>query len=144
MLHGMSMTNNFVLDTHVFIWLVNGDVTLPSRIRTTIGHALSDGNVFLSAISCWEIAMLEQRGRIVLTKPCLEWINECLSRTGIQILELTPDISVESCHLPDFSHGDPTDRMIIAGARLTNSTLITRDKIMLAYGKKHHVHTLSV
>src|SRR3990167_10879140 len=114
---GMPPMNNFLLDTHVFIWLLNGDTSLPPKIRKIIGEHLTTGNVYLCAISCWEIAMLEQRNRIILTKPCIEWINEGLSRSGIQILELTPEISVESCQLPDCSHGDPADKIIIASAR---------------------------
>ena len=135
--------SNLLLDTHVFIWLMNGDTTLPLKIRKHISSSLLENNVYISAISCWEIAMLEQRNRIILTKPCLEWINEGLSRSGIQILELTPAISVESCKLPDFPHGDPADRMIVAGARLSHSVLITRDKTLLAYGKKHYVDVLA-
>src|SRR3990167_974590 len=139
MLLGMPAMNNLLLDTHVFIWLMNGDATLPLKVRKNIASALVEGNVYLSAISCWEIAMLEQRKRIVLTKPCLEWINEGLSRSGIEILALTPGISVESCKLSEFTQGDPADRIIVASARLTNSVLVTRDKVLLAYGKKHHV-----
>jgi len=133
---------DLVLDTHVFIWLMMGDSTLPLKIRETIADSLSNANVSLSAISCWEIAMLEQRGRIVLTEPCLKWIETGLHRSGIQILELTPEISVESCNLPGEIHGDPADRMIIAGARLSNSTLITRDKIILNYAKKHYLRVM--
>ena len=127
----------------MFIWLLNGDATLPPKIRKTIGESLSTGNVYLSAISCWEIAMLAQRNRIILTKPCIEWITEGFSRSGIQLLELTPEISVESCQLPDFHHGDPADRMIIASARLTNSYLVTRDQTIIAYGKKHYVNIIA-
>ena len=133
----------YLVDTHIFIWLLNGDKNLSPKICKIINKTLLEGNVYLSAISCWEIAMLEQRKRIVLATPCLEWINEGLSRSGIQILELTPAISVESCQLPDFLHGDPADRMIIASARLTGSALITKDQAMLAYGKKHHVNVMS-
>lgn len=140
---GMLTMNNLVLDTHVFIWLLNGDITLSLKLRKIIGKVLSEGNVYLSAISCWEIAMLEQRKRIILTKPCIEWIHEGLSHSGIQILALTPEISVESCQLPDFSHGDPADRMIIASARLTNAHLVTYDQTIIAYGKKHHINIVS-
>ena len=82
---GMPRMTDLVLDTHVFIWLMMGDSTLPLKIRETIADSLSNANVSLSAISCWEIAMLEQRGRIVLTEPCLKWIETGLHRSGIQI-----------------------------------------------------------
>src|SRR3990167_7680450 len=123
--------SNLLLDTHVFIWMLNGDSTLPVKVRKTISESLSKGNVYISAISCWEIALLEQKKRIILTEPCLKWINESLLHSGIQILELTPQICVESCTLPDNLHGDPADKIIIASARVTNLRLITKDRTIL-------------
>ena len=53
-----------VLDTHVWIWLVIGDATLSADARGAIEHAARTGSVLVPAISVWEVAMLESRGRI--------------------------------------------------------------------------------
>ncbi len=134
--------NNLILDTHVFVWLLNGNATISTATRNIIQKTLSNGNVYISAISCWEIAMLEERKRIILTEPCLQWINEGLSHSGVQVLPLSAEISVESCNLPGNPHGDPSDKIIIASARLTNSHLITKDNAIIAYSKQHHVNVL--
>ena len=144
MLLGTPTMNNLVLDTHVFIWYLTGDTTLPVKSRQLINQHLTKANVYISAISCWEMAMLEQKKRIVLTEPCLQWIHEGLQGSGIQVLELTPQICVESCALPGNLHGDPADRMIIASARTTHSQLLTRDQSIIAYGKKNHVQVVEV
>lgn len=136
--------NNVLLDTHVFIWLVNGDSTLPVKIRKLINESLLAGNVYLSVMSCWEIAMLEEKKRIILTEPCLQWIDDALRRSSVQIAELTPQITIESCKLPGQLHGDPVDRMIISTARAMHLRLITRDQSIINYGKKHHVNVLAI
>ena len=124
--------------------MLNGDAILPLKIRKLISESLLKADVYISAISCWEIAMLEQKKRIILTEPCLSWINNGLKLSDIQLVELTPEVCVESCALSDNVHGDPADRMIIASARITHSHLMTRDKSILAYGKKHHVNVIPV
>lgn len=134
--------SNLLLDTHVFIWLMNGDSTLPTKIRKTIRESLLSANVYIQAISCWEIAMLESKKRIVLTKPCLDWIQTALTQSAIQIIPLSAEVSVESCQLPDGFHEDPADRIIVASARLHDLTLITRDKRIHAYSNKHYVRVL--
>lgn len=135
------LSNNILLDTHILIWLMNGDNKLSQSIQHHIENARRDGSVNISAISIWEIAMLEQKKRIILNKPCLEWIKDSLYH-GIHLLPLTPEISVESCRLPGYLAGDPADRMIVATARVESLLLITCDERILAYGKQKLVRTL--
>jgi PIN domain nuclease of toxin-antitoxin system len=76
--------------------------------------------------------MLEQKGRIILNTPCIDWIKKALS-FGIQIIALTHEIAAESCKLPQYIFGDPADRIIIASARIEGLTIITHDDRILAY-----------
>lgn len=136
-------TNNLLLDTHVLIWLMNGNANLSKKSQELIEHARKHGTIFISAISIWEVSMLEHKQRITLNKPCLEWIKSAL-HYGIQLCALTPEIAVESCQLPGYSAGDPADRIIIATARIESLVLLTCDERILAYGQKKLVSTLSV
>jgi len=131
-----------LLDTHIFIWYVNGDETLTKASRKIIDQAIQNNALYLSAISLWEISMLDRKGRIVLEAPCLEWINKSLALTHAQIAPLTPSITVESCYLPGAFHEDPADRLIVSTARVEGLTLLTRDERILAYGQEKHVGTL--
>lgn len=131
-----------LLDTHIFIWLMNGDTSIPVKIRKIINESIIESAVYLSIISCWEIAMLERKKRITLTSPCDDWIETATEKTGIEILSLTPNICAESCNLPDGFHEDPADRMIVASARIEDLTLITRDESILKYASLHHVKAI--
>lgn len=136
-------TKRILLDTHVWLWHISGEETLSHRIINLIDTAASRHELFISAISVWEIAMLANKRKIVLNTSCLSWINASLSLPGITLIPLSPEIAVESCQLPDNFHGDPTDRILAATAKIENLTLITRDKKLLVYGAKKHISTLS-
>jgi PIN domain nuclease of toxin-antitoxin system len=130
----------FVLDTHVWIWLMEGLTSdLSDATVSAIEEAGGRGEVALAAISVWELGMLEARGRITLSRSIDEWVRAALTAPGLQLVDLTPEIAVESTRLPGNPHGDPADRMIIATTRVLGGTLITCDDRILAYGAAGHV-----
>jgi len=130
-----------VLDTHVFIWLVNGtEGQLKEAVVSDIQTASRLGRLSISAISIWEVAMLDAKGRIHLGQDCLSWVRSSIRRAGIQIVPILPEIAVESTRLPGEPHGDPADRLIIATARYSNSTLVTRNQSIIQYAGGGFVH----
>jgi len=134
-----------LLDTHIWIWLLNGDKKLKnSKTLSLITIAVKYANIRISAISIWEIGMLESKGRIQFPISCLDWVNKALSAPGTSLAPINPAIAIESSRLPENFHGDPADRLIVATARNLNATLITHDKNILAYGKKNHVKTINI
>lgn len=140
----MLKRNKIILDTHVFIWFVLGEKKIPVDKLALINNHLEFGSVYIAAISLWEIAMLERRARFAIHQPCLQWINNSLKETGINVASLTPEIAVESVNLPGELHGDPADRLITATARYIGASLFTRDKKILAYAKEKHIECVKV
>jgi PIN domain nuclease of toxin-antitoxin system len=140
----MRNPDDLLLDTHVWIWLMNGTPgkLSPATLRR-IQTAAGKGRVFISAISVWEVATLEARGRITLSMDCRAWVDRALAAPGIQFAAMTPDIAVDSARLPGVIHGDPADRILIATARALNSSLVTRDDQILSYSEKGHVRALA-
>lgn len=133
-----------LLDTHIWIWLVMGHAQLKSsRSLQQIQHAVKHSNLRLSAISIWEVGMLEAKGRIQFQVSCLDWARQALGAPGILLVPLSPEIAIESSRLPGDFHGDPADRIIVATARHLAATLVTSDKDILAYGKQKHLSVLS-
>lgn len=59
---------------------------------------------------------------------------------GLQLLELSPEILIESVRLPGDMHRDPSDRMLVATARVHGLTLITGDKQILRYAAAGHLN----
>ncbi len=128
-----------VLDTHAWIWLMNGDTTLRQEAVALAREAARAGNLFVSAISAWEIAMLTARGRIVLTQDPLDWVRTSVARAGLTVEPLSPEVMVASTRLPGDLHGDSADRFIVATTRSLGGVLVTRDRQLLTYADQGHV-----
>ncbi|NJN24417.1 MAG: type II toxin-antitoxin system VapC family toxin [Acaryochloridaceae cyanobacterium RL_2_7] len=136
-------SNLLVLDTHIWIWLLNGDVDqLSEDGLKAIAGASESGQIGVCAISVWEVGMLEAKGRLRLSQGCLDWVRTALSAPGIRLLELTPEIAIESSRLPGEIHGDPADRMLAATARILNGTLVTKDQKLLDYGAQSYLSVI--
>lgn len=131
-----------VVDTHVLIWAVQGDGRLGPTARRLIDEAATAGQLQVSAITPWEIAMLAQRGRLALGRDVGAWLNDALRLPGIGLSPLAPAICVDSVRMPGDLHGDPADRLIIATARHAGLPLMTADRAILAYGAAGHVRTV--
>ncbi|MBF0624927.1 MAG: type II toxin-antitoxin system VapC family toxin [Magnetococcales bacterium] len=132
-----------LLDTHVWLWMMLGDETLAEPVRERIREAARLDRVQVAAISLWEVAMLHQRGHLVLNIPPLQWIHSALTAPGITVAPLTPTIAMDSVALPNLNHKDPADRMILATARVEKAILLTRDQRMLDYASQGHVAVLA-
>jgi PIN domain nuclease of toxin-antitoxin system len=132
-----------LLDTHCWLWAQLGLIQRLSKAALqAIRSAESDGNLRISVISIWELAMLENRGRVALPMNIRTWVDQALSKPGIAVSPLTPEIMIESVHLPGELHGDPADRMLTATARVLGATLVTKDDRVLRYSKLRHVRAL--
>jgi len=132
-----------VLDTHVWVWLTEGVSDLKIAARKHIESAARDGNLFVSAISVWEVGMLEAKGRVTFDEDCGTWVRNALGAPGISLVPFTPEIAVSSTRLPGPFHGDPADRIIVATARSFGGTLVTADKAILAYAESGLLRVLA-
>jgi PIN domain nuclease of toxin-antitoxin system len=94
-------------------------------------------------MSIWEFSLLASKGRLVLNRPCLEWVDVALSRSGTDLILLTSEIAVDCNGLPGQFHSDPADRIITATARVEGLTVITRDRQILDYAREGHVSALA-
>jgi PIN domain nuclease of toxin-antitoxin system len=128
-----------LLDTHIWVWWVHGNTRLTSAQVEAIAVSEADA-IGVSAISCWEVAKLVERRRLELPCSVDEWIEQALSYPGMRLLELSPEIAIESCRLPGTFHRDPADQIIVATARVHGCPLLTSDARLLAY---QHVPTIA-
>jgi len=138
-----SRTDILLLDTHVWVWLINGDNKLKSSASLPlIEDAGKRDALKVLIMSVWEIGMLVSKGRLDLGMNVYEWVNKALTAPGISLLSLSPEVALESADLPDSFHGDPVDRLLVASARNSNSIIVTRDHRILNYGKTKHVRVI--
>ena len=131
-----------LLDTHAWYWLIDGNPRLPDGSRQTIDIAAARGELLVSVISVWEVAMLEAKARVAFDIGCLDWIRQALA-PPIRLAPITPEIAVESTRLPEPFHRDSVDRLLIATARVDRLRLMTRDRRILDYAAQGHVRALA-
>ena len=117
-----------LLDTHTWVWLMNGSDRLGREARRAIQRSLAEEAVLVSAISPWEVAMLVSRGRLSLDRDVGEWVGTALNIPGVRLEALSPEIAVASTRLPGDLHGDPADRIIAATSRHLGTGLVTDDQ----------------
>jgi len=121
-----------VCDTHVWVWWVHASDQLSDNQIRAVRTNETD-IIGVSAISVWEIAKLVEHRRLELPCPLDEWFAKALEYPGIRLLELTPEIAIESTQLPGLFHRDPADQIIVATARRHNCPLVTSDNRILRY-----------
>jgi PIN domain nuclease of toxin-antitoxin system len=121
-----------LFDTHVLVWFVNGDDKLSRQLRERISFHQENG-LAISAITVWETAMLTNRNRIQLNTSIEDWISTVLQLPYIELIPLSPEISIEAIHLPSPFHKDPADRIIVATSRILNIPVATIDRAINDY-----------
>jgi PIN domain nuclease of toxin-antitoxin system len=121
-----------LLDTHIWIWWIHGDKKLSSEFYNYIKEKELEG-LGISTISCWEVAKLVEYDRLKLPILIDEWLDKALAYPGIQLLELTPRICIESTQLPGDFHRDPADQIIVATARVYDCPIVTSDRKIREY-----------
>lgn len=128
------------LDTHTLIWWATGDATLSLRAKTVIDQEQAiEGDIIVSSITAWEIAMLVAKGRLMLTVDVKTWIEAVADIDQVRFLPVDNDIAMQSVHLPGEFHSDPADRIIVATARKLGAILVTKDEKIT-----HYQHALTV
>lgn len=128
------------IDTHVLVWLATGARQMISKkAMKRITEELDRGEIWVSAISAWEIAMLVERERLVLSLDVESWLGKISEIDAIRFQQVNNKIAIESVRLPGKFHTDPVDRIIVATARTMGLVLITADEKIQAYP---HVNTI--
>ena len=112
-----------LLDTQVLLWMLWGDTQLGRQARESVELGLREQTAAVSAMSFWEVAMLQEKGRVALLVDVSSW-REGLIRDGLVEIPINGEIAIRANQLPGF-HSDPADRLIAATALLGDHTLIT-------------------
>ncbi len=120
----------YLLDTCTLIWLVSDQDSLTERVKHIIGN--NSANLYVSAISAFEIAIKSVKGKIELPLPPGEWFGEALRLHGLREIPVSSEIACKSALLPRL-HNDPCDRIIISTALIEDMEVLTKDSRFLEY-----------
>ncbi len=116
---------SLLLDTHVVLWWLTDDPTLPEPIKDRLD---TEPDVYVSPATVWEVAIKQSIGK--LTEPAD--LPERVRDSGFRSLPITAAHAIAAGRLPPI-HRDPFDRMLIAQAQLEGLTLVTRDARIQKY-----------
>ena len=113
-----------LLDTHIWVWSV-ADV---SRLADPVRRALEDrsNELWICAISIWEVLILSERGRLMLDPDARSWVRDALADPPLREAPVTIDVAAAS-RVVRLQNQDPADRFIAASAMVFGLTLVTAD-----------------
>jgi PIN domain nuclease of toxin-antitoxin system len=122
-----------LFDTHALVWFQSAQ-PMEEEAVSAIAEAQNSQNLFVSPITAWEVAILQQhpnptRRPNLLGQPAATWFRNARRETGSQLVRIGVRISLEAARVPaDCDHSDPGDCYLIATARVRKLALVTRDQ----------------
>jgi PIN domain nuclease of toxin-antitoxin system len=135
--------SSLLVDTCAAIWLANG-LSVRQATLDAVDDALRDGiPIYVSPISAWEIGMLASKKRVTMSVTPERWFGRLLALPGFELTELSTEVLIASSFLPGSPPRDPADRIIAATARDLGATLLTRDRLLLAYAEQGHLSAVA-
>lgn len=118
-----------LLDTHVVLW-AHGD---RQRLGRTLDILEDLGNdLFVSAVTAWEISIKYALGRLTLPEPPRTWVPTRVAALGATSVVIDQAAAVAVADLPPV-HRDPFDRMLVAQCRLLDARIVTADRVFAQY-----------
>jgi len=120
----------FLLDTCTFLWLA---MDAPQLSATARSHCRDPENeVFLSALSAWEIAVKHRLGRLLLPEPPQRYVASRREWLELEPLVFDEAAAAHDALLPAH-HRDPFDRGLVSQAILNGLTIVTPDAQIARY-----------
>lgn len=135
--------SDYLLDTCALLWVAWNHPLSDGAIAALDTTARRHRPVHVSPITAWELGHLVPKNRLRLQISPARWFRRAVELGGLTNAELTAEILADSCALPGSPPRDPADRMIISTARYLDLTIITHDRLILAYYEESHVRSLA-
>jgi PIN domain nuclease of toxin-antitoxin system len=123
---GVAMST--ICDTHILLFWAHEPERLSGPALQALERGRIQGGLAIADITLWELALLHERGRLVLPADVSAgvYLKQLLAALRLQVLPITPEIALLS-RSDRFLHGDPADRLIGATALQLGAPLITAD-----------------
>ena len=120
-----------LVDAHALIWAVDAPLKLGPQAVTALQDPSND--LLLSAGTIWELAIKVGLGKLSLSMPYREWMNQAITDLGMTGLPITVEYADVQSNLPRH-HGDPFDRLLVAQAQVEDMALVSADPGFDPYG----------
>jgi PIN domain nuclease of toxin-antitoxin system len=119
-----------LLDTHAFLWWLDGDRRLPARVRAVIGNPANE--ILVSAASVWEITTKARLGKLPAATAVAEDVPACIDAQGFVPLPITVRHAQRAGALAGPLR-DPFDRMLIVQAQAEGVSIASGETVFDDY-----------
>ena len=122
-----------LMDTHVLVWLLDGDRRLHPNAVDAIQHSLQRQRLYVCAATFGELALLETSGAIDFGVDLKVWRSRRIE-SGIRETPVNGEMFMLSEQLAEIgAPSDPYDRRIMAAAMVGRMQLATADQAILGW-----------
>jgi len=123
-----------LLDTSTFLWILIDAPALSMTARRLFAEPRNE--IYLSAVSAWEIALKYSLGKLPLPTSPERYLPVQRDRHGIDSLEVDEPSTLQLHRLPRL-HRDPFDRMLVCQAIEHGMALLSPDPLIAQYPVRH-------
>jgi len=120
----------YLLDTGVWLWSLFEPERLSRKARESISDVSNE--IFLSAVTSWEVAIKAAAGKLTLPEPPTSYIPRRMADQKLRPLPVSHPHALAVFGLPPH-HRDPFDRLLVAQAKLEELILVTADRAIEQY-----------
>ena len=130
--------DSLLMDTHAWIWFLEGDGSHWAReTKALLERSAARSRLFVCDISCWEVALKAAKGKLHLSVDATVWLNQSETAADIRFRPLTRVVLLQSTLFAEDAPADPVDRMLMAMARIDSIPLVTADRRIIEYARRH-------
>lgn len=114
-----------LLDTHIWLW----SALKPDRLTRRVAKELTNpqNELWLSAMSIWELSILQSKGRFRVPDDLATWVAKSMADLELREAPVTVEVALAISGMT-FAHGDPADHFLAASAKVFDLTLVTADE----------------
>lgn len=116
----------YLLDTHVFLWSISKPEELSRKATSALKNV--DNEIFISAVSLWEISIKVRLGKLELKGIHIKDLPGVLEKLDYQTIAMEEADAIGYSSLGEKTHNDPFDRMLIQQSINRSMAMISKDK----------------
>ena len=120
----------YLLDTGVWLWSVGDPARMPPATREVLADRSQE--IFLSAVTSWEVAIKAATGKLELPEPPTTYVPSRMVMQGLRPLPVSHQHALAVFRIPHH-HRDPFDRLLMAQALVEDLTILTADREFKKY-----------
>lgn len=114
----------YLLDTHVFLWLLGTPGRVPDDVRGELARGTN--RLLVSAVSAMEVATKVRLGKFDAGRTLVPTWSARVDELSAEELSISPAHALLAGSMV-WDHRDPFDRLLVAQALVENVTLVTSD-----------------